>query len=308
MVIYVDFLTGCKNTLFSFFLSRTCVIFNKFATEKSKSETAMKRNTLRTILAACMASALILSCGPMEPSEYTENFYRIASVNYVEGKASLKFDYTGEKYSLDNFQTKADMNRFDLKHGDRIIAGMQYHAISTVGKISLMSVAQYPILKLEESRPADTLNHDCRFNVLTLWDVQYPAIWAQGHLVNMAPIYYIPNGNCTVQFKLYPLQMNRDTLEMRLYSYIPENDLSIHGYSDASQTWICFDISSITDSVADPDEFNHRKQILNEISQLKGDSMMVHIFQPDTLRGMLDTIYYERYPKVSVSIKIPRDF
>ena len=268
----------------------------------------MKRNIIRTIFAACMASAFILACGPMEPSEYTENFYRIASVNYVDGKASLKFDYTGEKYTIDNFQTKADMNRFGLKHGDRIIAGLQYYAISSIGKISLLSVAQYPILKLEESRPADTLNHDCQFSRLDIPGVSYPAIWSQGHLVNLAPIYYIPNQNCKTEFKLYPLQMNNDTLEMRLYSYIPDNDLSIRGYASASQSWLCYDISSIKDSVADPDEYNHRKQILSEISKLKGDSMMVHIFQPDTLCGMLDTIYYERYPRVTVSIKIARDF
>ena len=35
MVFYDDFLTGCKNTLFSFLMSRTYVIFNKFATEKN---------------------------------------------------------------------------------------------------------------------------------------------------------------------------------------------------------------------------------------------------------------------------------
>jgi len=273
-----------------------------------KSETAMKRNIVRSILAVCIASAFVISCEPMEPASYTENFYRIASVNYANGQASLKFDYTGEKYAIDNFKTKADMDHFGLKHGDRIIAGLQYHAVSSIGKISLLSYAQYPILKLEESRPADSLNHDCRFNVLNFNSVEYPAIWAQGHLVNLAPIFFVPNSNCESKFYLYPLQMKEDTLEMRMYSYIPDNDLAIHGYASASQTWLCYDIASIRDSVADAGELNHRRQILSAIDKLKGDSMMVHIFQPDTLRGMMDTIYYERYPRVSVSIKIPRDF
>ena len=44
MVIYVDFLTGCKNTLFSFFLSRTYVIFNKFATELFKQDSYEKKH------------------------------------------------------------------------------------------------------------------------------------------------------------------------------------------------------------------------------------------------------------------------
>ena len=273
-----------------------------------KSETAMKRNIVRSILAVCIVSAFVISCEPMEPASYTENFYRIASVKLDKGKASLKFDYTGEIYNIDNFKTEADMERFGLKHGDRIIAALQYHVVSSVGKITLQDYAQYPILKLEESRPADTLNHDCRFNVLTLSNVKYPAIWAQGHLINLAPIYYIPNENCERQFYLYPTKVNKDTLELCMYSYIPQNDLSIRGFINASQSWLCFDIASLRDSVADADEFNHRKELLSAIDKLEGDSMMVHVIQPDTLCGMLDTIYYENYFRPSVSVTIPRDF
>ena len=268
----------------------------------------MKRNNFRSILAVCMASAVIMACEPMEPSTYTEYFYRIASVNYADGKASLKFDYTGEKYTIDNFKTKADMNHFGLRHGDRIIAGLEYTAISTMGKITLKSVSQYPISKLEETRPADSCNHDCRFNVLTLFEVQYPTIWSQGHLINLAPIYYIPNQNCKSKFYLYPVEMRQDTLDLRLYSYIPDNDLYIRTYDSPTQTWLCYDISSIRDSVANTDEFNHRKQILAQIDQLQRDSMVVNVIQPDTLRGMLDGNYYERYTKSGVSVRIPKDF
>lgn len=268
----------------------------------------MKSNIICSAIAACIASLLVLSCEPMEPASYTETFFRIATVNCVNGRASLKFDYTGEEYGIDNFKVKEDMDQFDVQNGDRIIAGLEYYAVSSIGKITLKSVSKYPIYKLEETRPADTLNHDCRFNVLNLWDVQYPAIWAAGHLVNLTPIYYVPSEESVREFHLYPLQMNKDTLEMRLYSYIPDNNLAMHGSYNASQTWLCYDISSIKDSVADADEQAHRQKILSDIKKLKKDSIMVHIFQPDTLRGMLDTIYYERYPRVSVSIKIPLDF
>ena len=268
----------------------------------------MKRNIIRSVVAVCAVSALVLSCDPMEPASYTENFFRIATVNCVNGKASLKFDYTGENYAIDNFKTQTDLDRYELSHGDRIIAGLQYYAVSGMGKITMQSATRYPVIKLEESRPADTLNNDYMFNVLNLWDVQYPAIWAAGHLVNLTPIYYVPSETSPRDFMLYPLQMNKDTLEMRLYSYIPDNDLAIRGYGGASQSWLCYDIASIRDSVADADELNHRKQILSDMEKLKKDSIMVHIFQPDTLRGMMDTIYYERYPRVSVSIKIPFDF
>jgi len=269
----------------------------------------MKRNIALTLFAACMTSVIaILSCDPLEPASYTENFYRIATVKYANGKASLKFDYTGENYDIDNFKTQADMERFDVQDGDRIIACLQYYAISTVGTITLQSVDKYSILKLAEKRPADTLNYDYRFNVLEMFDVQYPAIWAQGHLVNVTPIYYVPSRESVRDFYLYPMQMNRDTLEMRLYSYIPENDLALHAYYSASQSWLCFDIASIRDSVADAEENSHRKKILSDIEKLNSDSFMVHIFAPDTLRGMMDTIYYEFYPRVSVSISVPFDF
>lgn len=268
----------------------------------------MKRNISYALFAVCMVLTFIVSCGPMEPATYTENFYRIATVKYDEGKASLLFDYTGENYNIENFKTKADMEYFDLHNGDRIVASLQYYAVSTVGQITLQSAIRYPILNLAETRPADTLNHDYRFNVLNLWDQQYPAIWAQGHLVNLAPVYYVPSNNSVANFYLYPLQMNKDTLEMRLYSYIPDNDLSLHGYSSASQSWLCYDIASLRDSVADPDEFSHRQKLLKGIQKLNRDSFMVHIFAPDTLCGMIDTIYYEFYPRVSVSIKVPFDF
>lgn len=273
-----------------------------------KSETTMKRKIFNSILAALTVSALVLSCDPIEPASYTENFYRIATVNCVNGRASLKFDYTGENYSIDNFKTQKDLDRFELNHGDRIIAGLQYYAVNGMGKVTIQSATAYPVIKLEESRPSDTLNYDFLFNVLTLWDVKYPAIWAAGHLVNLAPIYYVPKETSPRDFYLYPMQMNKDTLELRMYSYIPDNDLAIRGYGSASQSWLCYDIASLRDSVADAAELNHRKQILSDIEKLNKDSIMIHIFQPDTLRGMLDTIYYERYPKVSVSIKIPFDF
>ena len=270
----------------------------------------MKRNIIRSLIAVFIASAFIVSCDPLSPSTYTENFFRIASVKCVNGEASLLFDYTGEKYNLDNFKTESDMKQFNLNNGDRIIANMQLYAEGSFAnnKITLESAEVYPTLKLAEARPSDTLNHDCQFNVLRLVDQKYPVIWAQGHLVNIAPIYYVPSEESKKEFYLYPMQMNNDTLEMRLYSYIPDNDLALRGYSSALQSWLCFDVASLRDQVADTTEQKHRSVILKNIEKLNKDSIMVHIFQPDTLRGVLDTIPYERYPRVTVSIKIPFDF
>jgi len=310
MVFYDDFLTGCKNTLFSFLSDRTCVIFHKFATEILQKITAMNRNIIRSLIAVFIASAFIVSCDPLGPSTYTENFFRIASVKCTNGEASLLLDYTGEKFILDNFKTQADMEGFKLQNGDRIIANLQLYAEGSMANntLTLLSAEKYPTYKLAQTRPADTLNHDCQFNVLRLVDQKYPAIWAQGHLVNIAPIYYVPSDESVTEFYLYPLQMNNDTLEMRLYSYIPDNNLAIRGYSGAAQTWLCYDIASIREQVTDTAEQRHRNEILKNIEDLDRDSIMIHIFQPDTLCGKLDSIYYERYPRVTVSIKIPFDF
>ena len=271
----------------------------------------MKRNISCALSAACMALIFIVSCDPLEPSTYTENFFRIATVKCTDDKASLQLDYTGEVFNIDNFKTKSDAQNFGLKNGDRIIAELEVNAVGTMdnNKLTFKSVVEtIPLHKLAEARPSDTLNYDYQFNVLWLVDQRYPAIWSQGHLVNVAPIYYVPSEESAREFYLYPMQMNRDTLEMRLYSYIPYNNLAIRGYASSSQSLLCFDISSLRDSVADATEHKRRKDILKEIEGLNRDSLMVHIFAPDTLRGNLDGIYYERYPRVSVSISIPFDF
>lgn len=271
----------------------------------------MKRNILYALFAACIALIFIVSCDPLEPSTFTENFFRIATVRCKDGKASLQMDYTGENFNIDNFKTESDMRSFELKDGDRIIAELEVNAVGTMdnNKLTFKSVVEnIPLLELAKSRPADTLNYDYQFNVLWLVDQRYPAIWSQGHLVNIAPIYYVPSQESVEEFYLYPMQMNKDTLEMILYSYIPDNNLAIRGYSSASQSLLCFDISTLRDSVADATEQKHRRDILKDIEGLSYDSIMVHIFAPDTLRGNMDGIYYERYPRVSVSISIPFDF
>ncbi|MCQ2068351.1 MAG: hypothetical protein MJY68_04525 [Bacteroidaceae bacterium] len=270
----------------------------------------MKRNIFCVLFAACLVSASVVSCDPMEPATYTENFFRIASVKCVDGKASLVFDYTRENFNISNFKTESDLQDFKLKNGDRIIAQLQLYAVGNMAnnKLTLLDATRFPIDKLDESKPADTLNHDYRFNMLTLIDTQYPNVWSQGHLVNVAPVYYVPESDCKAEFHLYPLDVRRDTLIMRLYSYIPENDLSLRGFASPVQSLLCYDISSLRDSVADADENNHRKNLLNKLTALNRDTIMVRICQPDTLCGMLDTIYYERYVKASVSTSIPFDF
>lgn len=270
----------------------------------------MKRNIIRTVLAVLFISALVQACQKMEPSTYTENFYRIASVQCRNDRASLLIDYTGESFVFSNFQTAADMDKFKVKNGDRVLVNMSVSAVGNMynNKLTVEDIYKLPVDSIAQERPSDTLNYDYRFNVFYLIDLKYPAIWSQGHYVNLAPIYYVPSEDSKAEFHLYPLEVKADTLVMRLYSDIPDNNLAIRGYASASQSFLCYDMSSLRDSVADPTEHAHRKELLQQLRDLNRDSIMVHIYAPDTLRGTIESSYYERYPNVSVSISIPLDF
>ena len=61
---------------------------------KLLSRTTMKRTIFSIMTAALAVSAILVSCEPMEPSTREDTFYRIASVSYKDGDASLLLDYT----------------------------------------------------------------------------------------------------------------------------------------------------------------------------------------------------------------------
>ena len=92
----------------------------------------MKRNIIRTVLAVLLLSAFVQACQKMEPSTYTENFYRIASVQCKNDRASLLIDYTGESFVFSNFQTAADMDKFKVKNGDRVLVNMSVSAVGNM--------------------------------------------------------------------------------------------------------------------------------------------------------------------------------
>ena len=275
----------------------------------------MKRKTFFSSLIALLYAGMILSsCEPLEPSTYTESFFRIASVSYKDGKASLLIDYTGEKYYFSNFSTQADMNRFNLKDGDRVLAGMTVSAVGNItnNKLTLDEVSKFPKNPIAESRPSDTLNYKYQFDVLNLINIQYPKIWSQGHLINMAPTYEVSSQGKKADFQLYPLGASNDTLVMKLFADIPDTVSS--GNIFYEQKLLCYDLSTMRNPVSDPAENAYRDSLLSILANAGKDSITVHIFAADTLRQTWNTsngIKERKYfpiPRASVSVSIPFDF
>lgn len=279
----------------------------------------MKRIIIRSILAVAMTSAFLLqSCGKMEPSTYTETFFRIATVQYNDGKASLLMDYSGETYFFTNFSTSADMEQFDVKSGDRVIASMTLSAIGymTYNQLTLNEIYKFPILPLAESRPSDTI-YNYRYQLkeyalnLNSYDtrITYPTAWAQGHLVNMTPKYEISSDKVSAQFYLYPIEVKNKTLVMRLYSNIPDT-LPAYYYD---QSLVCYDLSTLRNTVADSIEQAHRDSILYQLESLNMDTIDVQICEPEIMRdiwlttdGIEERKYYN--PRASATVKVPFDF
>jgi hypothetical protein len=283
MVFYDDFLTGCKNTLFSFLLSRTCVIFNKFATEKN---TVMKRNLIRILFFALISLVLVCSCDPMEPSTRTETLMRYATVRSDGTKAYLEFDGINETLRIKNFSTTSDMKTFNVKDGDRVLVTMSVQTYDNVigENITIDYMSKIKAIKLATSLPDSTKNHYYVFDIHTLGRTQYPEIWSQGHYVNVTPVIFTHSSEIKKEpeFSLYPMYMKRDTLVTRLYLDFPESDFG-PGYQ-ALQDICSFDLSSLRETVADAQEQAHRDSILDALTEL-GNKYVIKIMTPPTFRS-----------------------
>ncbi|MBR4792214.1 MAG: hypothetical protein IK038_00975 [Bacteroidaceae bacterium] len=279
----------------------------------------MKKIIVRSILAVSLISALVISCEPMEPSTYTEDFYRFGTVQYKDNKASLHIDYSGETYYFTNFASQWDMDRFDVKDGDRVLAGMTLNAIGSIfdNKLTLNKVFKYPIYNLAQKQPSDSidnfmysmiqykLNQNSAYTYIT-----YPKAWCEGHLVNMVASYNISNENVEGNFSLYPVEFNdNNTLIMTLYSNIPDTLPAAY----TKYTFLCYDMASMRDSIANPFERAKRDTILSRIEKTGQDTINVEIHEPDIMRSFYrygDTVVERKFynPRSYATLTIPFDF
>ena len=280
---------------------------------KLLSKATMKRTIFSVLTAALAASALFVSCEPLEPSTREDTFYRIASVSYKDGDASLLLDYTGESYKFSNFSTKSDMNRFGVQNGDRVIAEITMTAVGTItnNTLTLNRVIKYPKYALSESLPADSLNYGFRFCSLNLVSVIYPTAWTQGHVLSIAPEYYSSHKGVKPAFKLYPSKVVGDTLMLNLFCDMPDT-LTVW---DTEQAFVNFDISTLRDQVSDQAEQNHRDSLLTQLEALKKERINVKVTAPRFMRvkmfktsGEVSEISLVNYPSPTVTVSLPFDF
>ena len=280
---------------------------------KLLSKATMKRTIFSVLTAALATSALFVSCEPLEPSTREDTFYRIASVSYKDGDASLLLDYTGESYKFSNFSTKSDMNRFGVQNGDRVIAEITMTAVGTVtnNTLTLNRVIKYPKYALSESLPADSLNYGFRFCSLNLVSVIYPTAWTQGHVLSIAPEYYSSHKGVKPAFKLYPSKVVGDTLMLNLFCDMPDT-LTVW---DTEQAFVNFDISTLRDQVSDQAEQNHRDSLLTQLEALKKERINVKVTAPRFMRvkmfktsGEVSEISLVNYPSPTVTVSLPFDF
>jgi len=259
----------------------------------------------------CAAVAFFYSCQPLEPDSYTRTFYRVATVKYKLGTAYLSLDCTNESYRLKNFKDTLDMQRFGVSAGDKIIALLKIEASGSIDNnvMTLEECSKIAIDELATSHPSDTLNFYYQMTQFSLGEIIYPDIWNEGHVVTVAPIYYVTSTESKAEFQLYPLDFRNDTLFLRLYSDIPDADVSYRPYL---QSLLCYDISSIRKPASNPVDQEIRDSIVARLDSLQPASFYVHIVSPDSLRANNSKNpagkYNLPYPIPPSTTTIPFDF
>ena len=272
----------------------------------------MKRNIILTLFAACITSALFQACDPIEPNTYTETLYRVGTIRLKNNKVSLVTDLLNEAFYMQNFSTEQDMKDNNIKDGERVIASLTLEAVGSMNNntISLNELLIIPVSKVEDAHPADTMNHYYKFAVMQFNELTYPSIWSAGHIINLAPVFYVPKSDSKQEFHLYPIEVKNDTLFMRLYSDIPDCDVSLD--PDYTQTFLNYDLSSLRNAAANPSEQERRDSILARLDRLHQDEFTVHIMTPDTLRAKNtknpNGPYLQTVPGLPASTKVKFDF
>ncbi|MBR4594543.1 MAG: hypothetical protein IKO33_08225 [Bacteroidaceae bacterium] len=273
----------------------------------------MKKNLINILFVAFLSAIMFVSCDPMEPSTRTETLARYATVSLNGTKANLLFDGITETLRIKNFSTESDMEAFNVKDGDRVLATISVKTIdNTVGEvITLEYLSKINVLKFATEQPSDTLNYLFNFSQLEVGRTLYPEIWSQGHFVNIAPVVFARNSiKKAPKFSLYPLSIKKDTLITRLYSYFPESDCG-NDYS-SYQDVCCFDLSSLRDPVGDQNEQVLRDTLLARLGRI-GSSFIIKVLPPDSVRTkytMTDSVYTIKRKNLSdpVSASVSFDF
>ena len=278
----------------------------------------MKTNAIRTLFAACITSLFLAqACDPVEPSTFTETFYAIGTILYQYDRVYLYADRTHETLYLSNIEDTVQAEKIGLKSRQRVIASLTLDAIgsSNNSTITINGFQKIELTQVVDHKPADSLNYYYRFVIYEIPGNTYPAIWAEGHIVNIAPLYHVPSEQSKAEFKMYPYDVKGDTLMLRLYSDIPDCDVSLN--PSYRQTLISFDVSSINNAASNAAEQVLRDTIMARLARLNQSRIYVTVTTPDTLRAKNSKVldkdgksvpYVQPVPGLPVTIDIPFDF
>ena len=273
----------------------------------------MKAFRILAAVVTVIASAFtLMSCEPVKQSTMYERFYRVGTVRLTGNIASIDFDNSNEAYIIDNFKSEADMAKFGVKAGDRVFLALDFNAEGSMenATITLSMLSKIETLRFETTAPSDTLNYYYQFSKFSLYNTEYPSIWTSGHIVNLAPTYFVPEKHEPVKFFLNPIAFEHDTLFTRLYSYIPDCDVSLN--PAYTQSLLCYDMSSLRDRSSDPANQELRDTILARMDRMENDYFTFTVMTPDTLRAKnaknTESDYLQPIANPSKSIRVKYDF
>ncbi|MBP5646311.1 MAG: hypothetical protein J6X21_02795 [Bacteroidaceae bacterium] len=276
----------------------------------------MRKSLVSAIVATFFASLFLPGCGPVEQSTFTESIYRIGTVYSDQTGTGIipdKIDGIQEKITLKNFNNPSHLARFGVDPGDRVLATMEFKAEGSAenSTVELLQVNKLKVQSLESRMPSDTLNFYYKFSVSLMGKTSYPAIWNSGHIINVTPVFFIPEYAREPKFYFYPVEVLEDTLVVRLYSLIPDDDVSLN--PDYTQTILNCDISTLADPVSDPVEQARRGYMLESLRMLDTDRIQVRVVTPDTLRARnsknaINPKYVQPVPGLPQTVQIPFDF
>lgn len=286
----------------------------------------MKRNTILAVFVICIISALFIQgCEKLEQPTYSQTFFRIATVKIENNQAYLYTDKLHESFFPKNLKTPEDVSSIGLAKNQHIIAMLTVDAVGTMSNntISLNAIARIDTTRCVGQKPSDTFNYYYYFTQYNfdrmVSDTVYPSyiypkIWAEGHLINISPTYFVPNSTDKADFYIYPFDVQSDTLMMRLYSDIPECDIALYP-STYFQTLLSIDVSSVRDSADNPTEQILRDTIWHRLDRLKNNNtqnITVTVFTPDSLQAKYSRnssgIFKQSIGNLPVSVNIPLDF
>lgn len=255
-----------------------------------------------------IASTLLLlvcfyACSSDYANKYTYTRNRFATVYFKDGKAGLSIDLDGDM-SFDNFSTETDMQRFNVKAGDRVLAQIYIEeSKTTTFEIIAMykQIVSHPVYAIPQN--ADSY---FRFNYTQIDpEFTYGQIWSNGHYINCGVVAQTSAEDDTnIRYYLYPDTIDHDTLCLTLYASIPDPCVG----KNAISRLLNFDMSSLNIPVNNMQENQHRTKIVDELKAKRTSAITVKISSADSTKITNEEGKLVKVPSFSRKTTLSLDF